>query len=184
MYTYIYIYTYTHTHICFLSIPSHQNVSSENFVWYAPGQWIGSRWTVTPGQQWASQPPTHSNMGSSLPRTLLPATPAGPLPQPPATCWSTPNSQWRFIHSVMTSSGTTRAPGMPSRYTEQLKVMSRLVRAWQNVVHWRREWQTTSVFLPWEPCKQYENNHVRKQQNTLTLNWELEQHCLERYKIL
>ena len=21
----------------------------------------------------------------------------------------------------------------------------------QNVVHWRREWQTTSVFLPWEP---------------------------------
>ena len=23
---------------------------------------------------------------------------------------------------------------------------------WQNVVHWRREWQTTSVFLPWELC--------------------------------
>ena len=22
---------------------------------------------------------------------------------------------------------------------------------WQNVVHWRREWQTTSVFLPWSP---------------------------------
>ena len=21
---------------------------------------------------------------------------------------------------------------------------------WQNVVHWRREWQTTSIFLPWE----------------------------------
>ena len=27
---------------------------------------------------------------------------------------------------------------------------------WQNVVHWRREWQTTSVFLPWEPQEQYE----------------------------
>ena len=26
---------------------------------------------------------------------------------------------------------------------------------WQNVVHWRREWQTTSVFLPWEPQEQY-----------------------------
>ena len=29
---------------------------------------------------------------------------------------------------------------------------------WQNVVHWRREWQTTSVFLPWElheQCEQY-----------------------------
>ena len=27
---------------------------------------------------------------------------------------------------------------------------------WQNVVHWRREWQATSIFLPWEPHKQYE----------------------------
>ena len=25
-----------------------------------------------------------------------------------------------------------------------------------NVVHWRREWQTTSLFLPWEPHEQYE----------------------------
>ena len=27
---------------------------------------------------------------------------------------------------------------------------------WQNMVHWRREWQNTSVFLPWEPHEQYE----------------------------
>ena len=27
---------------------------------------------------------------------------------------------------------------------------------WQNVVHWRREWQPITVFLPWEPHKQYE----------------------------
>ena len=27
---------------------------------------------------------------------------------------------------------------------------------WQNVVHWKREWQTTSVFLPWEPHEQCE----------------------------
>ena len=27
---------------------------------------------------------------------------------------------------------------------------------WQNVVHWRREWQTTSVFFPWEHHEQYE----------------------------
>ena len=26
---------------------------------------------------------------------------------------------------------------------------------WQNVVHWKREWQTTSVFLPWEPHEQH-----------------------------
>ena len=27
---------------------------------------------------------------------------------------------------------------------------------WQNMVHWRREWKTTSVFLPWESQKPYE----------------------------
>jgi len=27
---------------------------------------------------------------------------------------------------------------------------------WQNMVHWRREWQTTSAFLSWEPHEQYE----------------------------
>ena len=32
---------------------------------------------------------------------------------------------------------------------------------WQNVVHWRREWQTISVFLPWEPHKQYEKQKDR-----------------------
>ena len=32
---------------------------------------------------------------------------------------------------------------------------------WQNVAHWRREWQTTSVFLPWELYKQYERQKER-----------------------
>ena len=32
---------------------------------------------------------------------------------------------------------------------------------WQNVVHWRREWQTTSVFLPWEPHEQYKRQKDR-----------------------
>ena len=27
---------------------------------------------------------------------------------------------------------------------------------WQNVVHWRREWKTTSAFLPQEPHEQCE----------------------------
>ena len=27
---------------------------------------------------------------------------------------------------------------------------------WQNMVLWRREWQTTSVFLPWVPHEYYE----------------------------
>ena len=32
---------------------------------------------------------------------------------------------------------------------------------WQNVVHWRREWQTTSVFMPWEPHEAYERQNDR-----------------------
>ena len=32
---------------------------------------------------------------------------------------------------------------------------------WQNMVPWRREWQTTSVFLPWEPHEHYERQKDR-----------------------
>ena len=32
---------------------------------------------------------------------------------------------------------------------------------WQTVIHWRREWQTTSVFLPWEPHEQYKGQNDR-----------------------
>ena len=32
---------------------------------------------------------------------------------------------------------------------------------WQNVVHWRREWQTTSVFFSWESYEQYERQKYR-----------------------
>ena len=35
---------------------------------------------------------------------------------------------------------------------------------WQNVVHWRREWQATSVFLPWQPHKQYQNDRTLKEE--------------------
>ena len=31
---------------------------------------------------------------------------------------------------------------------------------WQNVIHWRREWQTTPVFLLWEPHEQYEKAEI------------------------
>ena len=31
-----------------------------------------------------------------------------------------------------------------------------IILLWQNVVHWKREWKTTSAFLPWESHEQYE----------------------------
>ena len=52
------------------------------------------------------------------------------------------------------SSGATGTSGMPSSYTEQLKGMSPLLRAGQNVILWRTEWQTTSVCLPGEAHEQ------------------------------
>ena len=55
------------------------------------------------------------------------------------------------------TSGTARVPGMSSGYMEQLKGISLLVRAWQNVVHWRRQWKTSILALrtPWTVWKKF-----------------------------
>ena len=37
-----------------------------------------------------------------------------------------------------------------------LRQMGHKEEFWQNVVHWRREWQSTPVFLPGEHHEQYE----------------------------
>ena len=52
---------------------------------------------------------------------------------------------------------------------------------WQSVVHWRREWQTTSVFLPWEPHEQYEK--AKKKKNR-TLKDELPRSVGAQYAIV
>ena len=55
---------------------------------------------------------------------------------------------------------------MSSSYAEKLKDMSLLIRAWQNMVHMGREWQTTSVFL-------LENSmNSMKMQKDMTLKYE------------
>jgi len=38
-------------------------------------------------------------------------------------------------------------------------------QAWQNVVHWRRGWKTTLVFLPWEFHERNEKNYHMTQQS-------------------
>ena len=37
---------------------------------------------------------------------------------------------------------------------------------WQNVLHWRREWQTTSVFLPWDAMNsmKWQNNGIPREE--------------------
>ena len=48
---------------------------------------------------------------------------------------------------------------------------------WQNVVHWRREWHTTSVFLPWKPM------NSMKRQKDKTLKDELPRSVGAKYAI-
>ena len=35
-------------------------------------------------------------------------------------------------------------------------------KVWQNVVHWRRKWQTTSDFLRWKPHEHYQKAKKKK----------------------
>ena len=87
---------------------------------------------------------------------LQPTTPPGSLPRPPGDTLA--NTQWlvKIYKLKRTSSGTFRALGVSSGFMQQLQGLSLLVRAWQNMAHWRREWQAISIFLPWEPHEQYE----------------------------
>ena len=108
---------------------------------------------VNQKQQW-SQGALHfwisSNLDSSLPQTSQ-WLQQGLCPGPQVACWLTPGGWCRFTWLMKTSSETTKTPYMSPSYVEQLRGMSLLDSAWQNVVHWRREWQNTSVFLPSEP---------------------------------
>ena len=46
---------------------------------------------------------------------------------------------------------------------------------WENVVHWRRELETTSVFVPWEP------RESMKRQKDRTLKGELSRLVIAQY---
>ena len=110
-----------------------------------------SRW-----QEWGCRPSAPGHPPSWLKPSLdpLPSHSSRAFASTPSTCWLTPDGHWRFICSTRTSSGATGTSGISSSYTEQLKGMSPLLRAWQNVILWRTEWQTTSVCLPGEAHEQ------------------------------
>ena len=44
---------------------------------------------------------------------------------------------------------------MPGRATQDGWVLAEF---WETVIHWRREWQTTPVYLPWEPHELYKKS--------------------------
>ena len=116
---------------------------------------LGSR--LAPGQPAAAEGPWSPLLLGILQPTLQPSPDS--LPSYSSRSFALTfelHGHWQFTCSMRTSSGTTRAPGMSPSYMEWPKGMSLLVKARQNMVHQRREWQTTSVFLPWEPHEQYE----------------------------
>ena len=59
-------------------------------------------------------------------------------------------------HSLVTAKGinSMKPCAMPCRATQDRWGHSE--EFWQNVVHWRKKWQPTPVFLPGEPREQYE----------------------------
>ena len=67
----------------------------------------------------------------------------------------TTNYQWLCLDQTSLLS-LPKLWAMLCRVTQDRWVM---LESWQNMVQWvqwRREWQTTQVFLPWEPHEQYE----------------------------
>ena len=69
--------------------------------------------------------------------------------------WNTYNAQYsRFIYMIRIN--FTSVLKKKIAIYGHPKLMGHGGEFWQNVVHWRREWQPITVFLPWEPHKQYE----------------------------
>ena len=71
----------------------------------------------------------------------------------PHLCIRWPN-YWSFSFSI---SPANEYSGLISFRIDwlDLLIVQETIR-WQNVVHWKREWQTTSAFLLWEPHEHYE----------------------------
>ena len=99
----------------------------------------------------------------------LPRKSTGPLASPYVAHWLTPSGEWRFTCPRAKEGPAFGQPGCRtclSSYKQWLKDMSLVVRAWQNMAHWRREWQTTSVFLTQEP-----HEHKEKSKRYDTGRW-------------
>ena len=134
--------------------------SGKTWVPLAPGLWIGSTVDSTPGLLWilgrlaSWRPIAPGRLQSSQQQQLGQGTLCSwasskhlqpslePLPSHYSRAVaSIPdhtliNSQGRFKHSVKTSSGTARAPGMSSSYAELPNGMSLLVTIWQTWSTW------------------------------------------------
>ena len=162
-----------------LSTSGGQNIgaSASGDQWLLGG-WLAPRLTVTPEQRVNPRAVKGScepevlyvinNITSSLPQLPFPATLVGPLSWLLAARWPTPKSQLRFKQVQQTPT-----VGQPGHQVCHPAVLSgrracQLIRTGQNTVHWRMEWQTTSVFLPWES---HERMKRQKESCELSVFW-------------
>ena len=71
-----------------------------------------------------------------------------------AGCWNTTPLHGPQTHGGRGACVTQRSDGL--HCAGPLRTMGPGGGFWQNRLHWRREWQTTPVFVPQEPREQYE----------------------------
>ena len=145
-------------YMSFLSYLHHGEAEKEYFIKRkitSKLKWIGPRAAGSSGEAGWGVPSTPWCLPASAPASLRP-----PSQSQQGLCLTpgcTLTDIRRPVKIYMLSgdrSGAARSPGQSSSSVERLKGTSLLVRAWQSVGCWRREWQATSVFLPWEPRKQ------------------------------
>ena len=83
-------------------------------------------------------------------------------------------TEWNHSHRTLANLitwTTALSNSMKLSYAEwgHPRRMGHSGEVWQNVVHCRRERQTTSVFLPWEPHEQYEKGFIRNTQMRINM---------------
>ena len=81
-------------------------------------------------------------------------------------------TDWNHNHGQLANLITwTTALSNSMKLTQALQGHPRLMdhgeKVWQNVVHWRMEWQTNSVFLPWEHHEVWKGKKDRKLKDEL-----------------
>ena len=73
----------------------------------------------------------------------------------PAICKVSLDKHFAFLHWLRGSQACVTQGSYESYLQGHQRWTSHGGEFWQNVLHWRREWQTTSVFSPQEPHEQY-----------------------------
>ena len=145
-------------------MPNHSSILAWEIPWTEEPGWLQSIGSQRVGHDWATN--TFSNPFSNpclIPQDLLSTILILPLPSSSIllSVFIRRQTEWK-----QQSQKTHQTDHMNQSHVIQWNYEPCLVghprwigsdgECWQNVVHRKREWQTTSLLLPWEPHEQYE----------------------------